>query len=71
MDPRLRRIEIIGDRMAELLRAKTEAERFAMIDRSWRFARQMIQAMIVHEHSDWSDDRVRRELARRMSHGAV
>jgi hypothetical protein len=57
--------------MAELLRSKTEAERFAMIDRSWRFARQMIQAMIVHEHPDWSEDQVRRALARRMSHGAV
>ena len=29
---------------------------FAVIDRSWRFARQMIQAMIVHEHPDWSED---------------
>ena len=36
MKPRLRKIEIIDDRMAELLRTKTEAERFAMIDRSWR-----------------------------------
>ena len=71
MEPRLRRIAILDDRMAELLRAKTEAERFAMIDRSWRFARQMIQAMIVHEHPDWSEDQVRREVARRMSHGAV
>jgi len=71
MEPRLRRIAILDDRMAELLRSKTEAERFAMIDRSWRFARQMIQAMIVHEHPDWSEDQVRRALARRMSHGAV
>ena len=44
MEARLRRIQIIDVKMAELLRAKTEAERFAMIDRSWRFARQMIQA---------------------------
>jgi Rv0078B-related antitoxin len=71
MEPRIRRITILDDRMAELLRSKTEAERFAMIDRSWRFARQMIQAMIVHEHPDWSEDQVRREVARRMSHGAV
>jgi hypothetical protein len=71
MEPRLRRIDIIDDRMAELLRAKTEAERFAMIDRSWRFARQMIQSMIIHEHPDWPEDQVRREVARRISHGAV
>jgi hypothetical protein len=71
MKPGLRRIHIVEDKIAELLQAKTEAERFAMIDRAWRFARQMIQAMIVHEHPDWSEDQVRREVARRMSHGAV
>jgi hypothetical protein len=71
MEARLRRIQIIDDKMAEVLRAKTEAERFAMIDRSWRFARQMIQAMIVHEHPDWSEDQVRREVARRMSRGEL
>jgi hypothetical protein len=71
MDSRLQRIEIIDDKVAEVLRAKTDAERFAMLDRSWRFARQMIEAMIVHEHPDWSEDRVRREVVRRMSHGAV
>jgi hypothetical protein len=71
MDRRLQRIEIIDDKVAEVLRTKTDAERFAMIDRSWRFARQMIEAMIVHEHPDWSEDQVRREVVRRMSHGAV
>ncbi len=71
MDPRLRRIEIIDDRMAAVLRNKTEAERFAMIDKFWRFARQLIQANTVHEHPDWSEEQVRKEVARRMSHGAV
>jgi Rv0078B-related antitoxin len=64
-------IEIIDDRQAELLRTKTEAERFAMIDRFWRLARQMIRARITHEHPDWGEDKVQRELASRMSHGAV
>ncbi len=71
MESRLRQIEIIDDRMAELLRGKTEAERIAMIDRFWRFARQLVAARVVQEHPDWSEDQVRREVARRMSHGAV
>jgi hypothetical protein len=71
MDPRMRKIEILDDQMAELLRSKTEAERFAMIDKFWRFARQLVQAMIVHEHPDWTEEQVRREVARRMSHGAL
>src|SRR5271157_4011234 len=46
-------------------------ERYAMIDKFWRLASQLIRARIAHEHPDWSEDRIRRELARRMSHGAV
>jgi hypothetical protein len=71
MDSRLRHIEILDDRMAELLRSKTEAERFAMIDRSWRFARQLIRALIIHDNPDWTEDQIRREVARRMSRGAL
>jgi hypothetical protein len=71
MEPRLRRIDIIDDRMAEVLRAKTDAERFAMIDDFWQFARHLIEATIVQEHPDWPEETVRREAARRMSHGAV
>jgi hypothetical protein len=71
VDARIQKLEILDDRMAELLRSKTVAERFAMIDKFWSFARQMVQARVVHEHPDWSVDLVRREVARRMSHGAV
>jgi hypothetical protein len=71
MHRRIRDIEIIDDQMASLLRSKTEAERFAMIDKFWRFARTLILARIAHEHPDWTEDQVRREVARRMSHGAV
>jgi hypothetical protein len=70
MDRRIRNIEIVDDQMANLLRSKTEGERFAMIDKFWRFARQMVHGMVVHEHPDWSESQVRREVARRMSHGA-
>jgi hypothetical protein len=70
MDRRIRDIEILDDRMAALLQDKTEAERLAMVDGFWRFARQVVRAMVDQDHPDWSEDEVRREVARRMSRGA-
>ncbi|MGP0065342.1 MAG: hypothetical protein ACLQGP_17285 [Isosphaeraceae bacterium] len=56
--------------MAEILRKKTPAERLAIADGMWRFARDMIHAIISREHPDWPEDEIRRQVARRMSHGA-
>ena len=70
MDPRIRALEVIDDRVVEILRKKSPAERIAIADGLWRFARDMIHANITREHPDWSEDEIRRHVARRMSHGA-
>jgi hypothetical protein len=69
--PRIRTIEVIDTQVAEILRKKTPAERLAMADGMWRFARQMIHAIIAQEHPAWSEAEIQRHVARRMSHGAV
>ena len=43
MEARFRNLEIIDDQMAEILRTKSMAERFAMFDQFWRLASQMIR----------------------------
>jgi pyruvoyl-dependent arginine decarboxylase (PvlArgDC) len=63
--------EVLDDRLAAILRTKTPAQRLAMAFGMWRLARQMIRAGLVAEHSDWSEAQITREVARRMSHGAV
>ena len=63
--------KILDDRMAEILRAKTPAERLAISFGMWRFAQQMIRLNLQRQHPDWSVEQVQRETARRMSHGAV
>jgi 2-polyprenyl-6-methoxyphenol hydroxylase-like FAD-dependent oxidoreductase len=70
MEPRIRAIEIVDDRVVEILRSKTPAERLAIADGMWSFARQMIRAIQAREHPDWSQGEIDREVARRMSHGA-
>ncbi len=65
-----RKIEIIDHDMADVLRQKTGAERLAIADRLWRFARETITTAVRAQHSEWSDEQVNREVVRRLSHGA-
>jgi hypothetical protein len=67
----IQKMEILDDAMAEILRRKTPAERLAIANGMWRFARDMLRANIAREHPDWTEDQVNRMVARRLSHGAV
>ena len=63
--------ERMDEAMAAVLASKTPAERIAIADGMWRSARSMIDRLVRSEHPEWSVDRVDREVARRLSHGAV
>jgi len=71
MKSRIRTIEVVDDNVAEILRKKSPAERLAIADGLWRFAREMIRANVAREHPEWSEAEVQRQVARRMSRGAV
>ena len=63
------RDEIVDDRMAEVLRSKSTAERLAVAFSMWRTARLMILANLQREHPDWTAEQLSSETAKRMSHG--
>ena len=63
--------EIVDDDVAAILRTKTETERLEIAFSMWRFARDMIAGNLKAEHPDWSPEELQRQVARRMSHGAV
>jgi hypothetical protein len=63
--------EVLDDRMAEILRAKTPAERLAIACRMWTFAQRMIRCNLQRQHPEWTAEALAHETARRMSHGAV
>lgn len=71
MIQRLPKFEIIEDAMVEILRNKTPPERLAFANRMWRFARTMIYQVIAKEHPDWSEEEICRQVAKRISHGAI
>lgn len=69
IDPR--QIEVMDDDMAAVLRTKTGSERLRIAFGMYSSARRMLLSHLSAEHPDWSEDEIRREAARRLSHGAV
>ncbi|MFQ5849315.1 MAG: hypothetical protein ACE5JU_01855 [Candidatus Binatia bacterium] len=66
-----RRIEVMDDVMAEVLRRKTPADRIAIGFGLWRSAQKMLRAQLASLHPEWDARRLEREVAWRLSHGAV
>jgi hypothetical protein len=64
-------IEVIDDEMARVIRAKTGAERLRIASDMYSSVRRMLLSHLRSEHPDWAEDRIVKEAARRLSHGAV
>lgn len=66
-----RRIEVLDEAMAEVLRRKTPAERLQIGFGLWRSAQKLLRGQLASLHPEWDAQRLEREVARRLSHGAV
>ena len=64
-------IEVVDDKMAEVLRSKTPAERMRIGFSLWTSSRNMLMAHLKNTHPEWNEDRLNREVAGRLSHGSV
>lgn len=64
-------IEVMDPMMAVILREKSPAERLAIAFGIWESVRAMLLTQLAEMHPSWSPSQVAREVARRMSHGAV
>jgi hypothetical protein len=71
MQPMNRKLEVVDDEMAHVLRGMTGAERLKIADRMFSSARRMIASHLAAEHPDWDQERIERETSRRISHGSV
>ena len=64
-------IEVIDDVVADILRNKTPAERIRIGFEMWISAQKMLFSHLRATNPHWSDERLNREVGRRLSHGAV
>ncbi|MGQ0633153.1 MAG: hypothetical protein ACT4QC_00970 [Planctomycetaceae bacterium] len=66
----IRRIEVVDDAIAEILRRKTPAERLAMAFDCNRTVRLRLKGHLRSVHPDWTDAQIAAEVARRVLRGA-
>jgi len=57
--------------MAKIIRSKTGAQRLTIASGMYSSARRMLLSHLRAQHPDWEEQRIQREAARRLSHGAV
>ena len=62
-------IEVIDDAMAEVLRAKTGAQRLAIAGEMHRSARRLLVGYLKAQHPRWTEAQIATEAVRRLSHG--
>jgi len=64
-------IEVVDDIMTEVLRQKTPAERIRIGFNLWISTRDMLMSYLRKSHPEWDIERIRKEVVRRLSHGAI
>jgi hypothetical protein len=63
-------IEVVDEALAAVLRQKTGADRLRIASGLFASARRMLTSLLRADHPDWDEQRLMREVARRLSHGA-
>ena len=67
----VKRLESVDQTMAEIYKKKTPAQRLQIAFGLWRSTKIMLVNILRSLHPEWDDERLQREAARRISHGAV
>ena len=63
-------IEMVDDRMAEVLSAKSPLDRLQIGFALWESARVFLQAHLGKTHPEWDEETVQREISRRFLNAA-
>jgi len=71
MKASLPEFDVVTDEMAALLGRKSGAERLEIANRMFVSARRMLIHHLRAEHPEWTVREIEKEVARRLSHGAV
>ena len=66
-----KRIESVDQAMVEIYKKKTPLERLQIAFGLWRSAKIILFNNLRSLHPDWDAQRLQREVARRISHGAT
>lgn len=62
------RIEVVDHDVARILRGMSGANRLRLAHEAWALARERLIAFVGARNPQWSSERVRREVAKRLAH---
>jgi hypothetical protein len=65
----IRRIEVIDDKIAAILKQKTPRERLEIAFGLWRTARTLLYNNLRSLHPAWDEETIAKEVSRRMANG--
>jgi len=63
--------DIIDDIMVDIYKHKSPSERLRIAFGLWNSARNLLFYNLCSLWPDWNEDKIKREIAKRMSHGSV
>ncbi|GJQ48592.1 hypothetical protein KsCSTR_27330 [Candidatus Kuenenia stuttgartiensis] len=62
-------IEVVDDKVAEILRGKTGMERLQIVWDLWTYFQKSLRAYLKNLHPEWTDEELQKEIIRRMTRG--
>jgi hypothetical protein len=67
----VRRIEVVDDAIAEILRQKSGEEKIRMVASGWTLLRAMHTFQVRNAHPNWAEEAIFAEVSRRMANGST
>lgn len=63
-------IEVVDEKVAEIMRAKSGPERLSLAWDAWTFFEKTIRVHLKASHPDWTEEQIRKEIVRRVTYGS-
>lgn len=62
-------IEVVDDKVAEIIKTKSGPERLSMVWDAWSFFEKRITAHLKSMHPEWTEEQIQKEIVRRVTYG--
>jgi ABC-type transport system involved in cytochrome bd biosynthesis fused ATPase/permease subunit len=63
-------IEVVDDKVAEILKMKSGPERLSMVWDAWTFYDKTVRAYLKNKHPEWTEEQIQKEIVKRVTYGS-
>ncbi len=64
-------IEVVDDKIAEIIKAKSGMERLNMVWDAWTIFEKRIRVYLKNRHPEWTEEQIQEEMVRRVTYGVL